>query len=158
MKTSNVFSTFHSHKIPPLAFLGLLQTDDRFPYSFYTSLCFEQLSTSFPGVLGYFTLPRTIINLFSRVLRENPGNEVVEQSEWLTCGLITSSFASCLLPSGKIAQEQTSSLVRLVALKWVLSVTSVYDHEREFDKLGCFLPSSFDSFSYQRLVSAAKKK
>lgn len=87
MKTSNVFSTFHSHKIPPLAFLGLLQTDDRFPYSFYTSLCFEQ-STSFPGVLGYFTLPRTIINLFSRVLRENPGNEVVEQSEWLTCGLI----------------------------------------------------------------------
>ena len=88
MKTSNVFSTFHSHKIPPLAFLGLLQTDDRFPYSFYTSLCFEQLSTSFPGVLGYFTLPRTIINLFSRVLRENPGNEVVEQSEWLTCGLI----------------------------------------------------------------------
>ena len=133
MKTSNVFSTFHSHKIPPLAFLGLLQTDDRFPYSFYTSLCFEQ-STSFPGVLGYFTLPRTIINLFSRVLRyftlprtiinlfsrvlrENPGNEVVEQSEWLTCGLITSSFASCLLPSGKIAQEQTSSLVRLVALK-----------------------------------------
>ena len=87
MKTSNVFSTFHSHKIPPLAFLGLVQTDDRFPYSFYTSLCFEQ-STSFPGVLGYFTLPRTIINLFSRVLRENPGNEVVEQSEWLTCGLI----------------------------------------------------------------------
>lgn len=85
MKTSNVFSSFHSHKIPPLAFLGLLQTDDRFPYSFYTSLCFEQLSTSFPGVLGYFTLPRTIINLFSRVLRENPGNEVVEQSKWLTC-------------------------------------------------------------------------
>ena len=41
------FPTFHSHKIPLLAFLGLLQTDDRFPYSFYTSLCFEQLSTSF---------------------------------------------------------------------------------------------------------------
>lgn len=158
MKTSNVFFTFHSHKIPPLAFLGLLQTDDRFPYSFYTSLCFEQLSTSFPGVLGYFTLPRTIINLFSRVLRENPGNEVVEQSEWLTCGLITSSFASCLLRSGKIAQEQTSSLVSLVALKWVLSVTSVYDHEREFDKLGHFLTFTFDSFSYQRLVSAPRKK
>lgn len=157
MKTSNVFFTFHSHKIPPLAFLGLLQTDDRFRYSFYTSLCFEQ-STSFPGVLGYFTLPRTIINLFSRVLRENPGNEVVEQSEWLTCGLITSSFASCLLRSGKIAQEQTSSLVSLVALKWVLSVTSVYDHEREFDKLGHFLTSTFDSFSYQRLVSAPRKK
>lgn len=158
MKTSNVFSTFHSHKIPPLAFLGLLQTDDRFRYSFYTSLCFEQLSTSFPGVLGYFTLPRTIINLFSRVLRENPGNEVVEQSEWSTCGLITSSFASCLLRSGKIAQEQTSSLVSLVALKWVLSVTSVYDHEREFDKLGHFLTFTFDSFSYQRLVSAPRKK
>ena len=158
MKTSNVFFTFHSHKIPPLAFLGLLQTDDRFPYSFYTSLCFEQLSTSFPGVLGYFTLPRTIINLFSRVLRENPGNEVVEQSEWSTCGLITSSFASCLLRSGKIAQEQTSSLVSLVALKWVLSVTSVYDHEREFDKLGHFLTFTFDSFSYQRLVSAPRKK
>lgn len=158
MKTSNVYSTFHSHKIPPLAFLGLLQTDDRFPYSFYTSLCFEQLSTSFPGVLGYFTLSRTIINLFSRVLRENPGNEVVEQSEWSTCGLITSSFASCLLRSGKIAQEQTSSLVSLVALKWVLSVTSVYDHEREFDKLGHFLTFTFDSFSYQRLVSAPRKK
>lgn len=154
MKTSNVFSTFHNHKIPPLAFLGLVQTDDRFPYSFYTSLCFEQ-STSFPGVLGYFTLPRTIINLFSRVLRENLGNEVVEQSEWLTCGLITSS---CRLRSRKIAQEQTSSLVSLVALKWVLSVTSVYDHEQEFDKLGCFLTSTFDSFSYQRLVSAARKK
>lgn len=158
MKTSNVFFTFHSHKIPPLAFLGLLQTDDRFRYSFYTSLCFEQLSTSFPGVLGYFTLPRTIINLFSRVLRENPGNEVVEQSEWLTCGLITSSFASCLLRSGKIAQEQTSSLVSLVALKWVLSATSVYDHEPEFDKLGHFLTFTFDSFSYQRLVSAPRKK
>ena len=155
MKTSNVFSTFHSHKIPSLAFLGLLQTDDRFPFSFYTSLCFEQ-STSFPGVLGYFTLPRTIINLFSRVLRENPGNEVVQQSKW--GGLITSSFASCLLRSGKIAQEQTSSLVSLVASKWVLSVTSVYDHEQEFDKLGCFLTSTFDSFSYQRLVSAARKK
>lgn len=155
MKTSNVYSTFHSHKIPPLAFLGLLQTDDRFRYSFYTSLCFEQ-STSFPGVLGYFTLPRTIINPFSRVLRENPGNEVVEQSEWLTCGLITSSFASCLLRSGKIAQE--SSLVSLVALKWVLSVTSVYDHEPEFDKLGHFLTATFDSFSYQRLVSAPRKK
>ena len=158
MKTSNVFSTFHSHKIPPLAFLGLLQTDDRFRYSFYTSLCFEQLSTSFPGVLGYFTLPRTIINLFSRVLRENLGNEVVEQSEWLTCGLITSSFASCLLRSGKIAQEQTSSLVSLVALKWVLSATSVYDHERQSNKLGHFLTSTFDSFSYQRLVSAPRKK
>lgn len=158
MKTSNVFFTFHSHKIPPLAFLGLLQTDDRFPYSFYTSLCFEQLSTSFPGVLGYFTLPRTIINLFSRVLRENLGNEVVEQSEWLTCGLITSSFASCLLRSGKIAQEQTSSLVSLVALKWVLSATSVYDHERQSNKLGHFLTSTFDSFSYQRLVSAPRKK
>lgn len=155
MKTSNVFFTFHSHKIPPLAFLGLLQTDDRFRYSFYTSLCFEQ-STSFPGVLGYFTLPRTIINLVPRVLRENPGNEVVEQSEWLTCGLITSSFASCLLRSGKIAQE--SSLVSLVALKWVLSVTSVYDHEPEFDKLGHFLTATFDSFSYQRLVSAPRKK
>lgn len=150
MKTSNVFSTFHSHKIPPLAFLGLLQTDDRFPYSFYTSLCFEQLSTSFPGVLGYFTLPRTIINLFSRVLRENPGNEVIQQSKWLTCGLITSSFASCLLRSGKIAQEQTSSLVSLVASKW--------DHERESNKLGHFLTSTFDSFSYQRLVSAPRKK
>ena len=158
MNTSNVSSTFHSHKIPLLAFLGLLLTDDRFPYSFYTSLCHERLSTSFPGILRYFTLPRTIINLFSRVLRENPGNEVVEQSEWLTCGLITSSFASCLLRSGKIAQEQASSLVSLVALKWFLSVTSVYDHERESDKLGCFLTSTFDSFSYQRLVSAPRKK
>lgn len=49
MKTSNVFSTFHSHKIPPLAFF--VPFTDRW-----------QISLLFL----YFTLFRTIINLFSR--------------------------------------------------------------------------------------------
>ena len=62
MAKRDVFSTFHSHKIHLLAFLGLLQTN----------------MTDFP-TLSLLRFARTIVNLFSRVLRENLGNEVVEQ-------------------------------------------------------------------------------
>lgn len=161
MKTSNVFSTFHSHKIPPLAFLGLLQTDDRFPYSFYTSLCFEQLSTSFPGVLGYLIHFATNNHqpFFQGSQREpwERGCRTVWMVDlWFNYVIFRVLSFTFRKDSSRANQLPCQSCC--VEVSSILSVTSVYDHEQESDKLGCFLTSTFNSFSYQRLVSAPRKK